>query len=54
MPVSIRYRLKIRVTAIQDRVKTAYKPALNQCYGFLTYLGVRPWPHFLVTGIGLS
>ena len=26
----------------------------NQCYGFLTYLGVRPWPHFLVTGIGVS
>ena len=28
--------------------------ALKKCYGFLTYLGVRPWPHFLVTQIGLS
>ena len=27
---------------------------LNQCYGFLTYLGVRPWPHFLVRGLACS
>ena len=33
---------------------TSIKMCVKTVFGFLTYLGVRPWPHFLVTGIGLS
>lgn len=49
--------LKIRRYLCADEAKGLLVPYVRtavrrvSCYAFLTYLGVRPWPHFLVRGL---